>query len=241
MAHLLITQSDNNKTYGLLRGDTVSMDTPLVSGFKVRFIKTSLVRNDLNTISSVLGIRGIDETLQISYNFTLTNSNDTVEFMYDAVNTCFQITELRRADIPTKIDVLYNTAAITNKTNIFTASQYVAPIHINTADLPNNQVPINVSLSNVFSILQSGGSWVMQKPTNLVDGLQFNIIIRQTGFANIPFSFDPAYLFIDGVTPVTSTATNVTDIISCYYDLTPGQLTGHLYCAVSQNYRAPLH
>jgi hypothetical protein len=170
---------------------------------------------------------------------TLTHPNDTVEFMYDDVNTCFQITEYRRADIPAVIDDIKTRVAFTDRVNLFTAGQSVQPVRIVGDDLqPDEAIILDAAISNSLYITLGSTNHPIQKPTNLVDGTTVNFVISHTINEGGQATFGSGFWWANGGNPPTlSNLSASVDIVSCYYAVPDGhsESDGILMCSVAYN------
>lgn len=111
--------------------------------------------------------------------------------------------------------------------NVFTGNQSVAPVLI----IPSPNVSINAALSNNFKTVLVANSTV-NNPTNLTDGMSFNLRIKQDTTGNRLLTYGSMFKFVNGVVPTVSTSASAVDILSCYYD----SLDNVLNCKLNNNY-----
>lgn len=106
-------------------------------------------------------------------------------------------------------------AALKSAVNVFTKSQSVTPAALTSAV----SIAVDASLSNSFR-LTLGVNATLANPTNLTNGMEFKIHIKQDATGGRTLAYGSKFKFVAGVVPTLSTAANARDLLSCYYDAT---------------------
>jgi hypothetical protein len=103
-----------------------------------------------------------------------------------------------------------------------TTWQALVPIGV-TVLTDGATVNIDASLNDAFR-LTLGGSRTLANPTNLRDGQQLFIRIKQGGTGSYTITWGSKYTFAGGTEPTLSTAVGAVDVLACQYDATDDTL-----------------
>ncbi len=75
-------------------------------------------------------------------------------------------------------------------------------------------IAVDTSLANSYKVTL-GGNRTLGAPTNLVDGMKFDIVITQDGTGSRTLAYNAVWKFPLGIVPTLSTAAGAVDILSC--------------------------
>ncbi len=95
-------------------------------------------------------------------------------------------------------------------------------------------VPVNVALSKNFELLLTQNV-IIDNPTNVGNGVEINIAIRQDGAGSHTVTFGSAFLFPGGAPTITVTAL-AEDMISCYVRTNTAGTATVMLCAADQDH-----
>ncbi|WP_417283747.1 SGNH/GDSL hydrolase family protein [Comamonas sp.] len=113
--------------------------------------------------------------------------------------------------------------------NVFQRNQSVAPQALASA----STIAIDASLSNTFGVTLTSNA-VIANPTQLTDGMELTLFIRQDAMGGRSVSFGSKFRWAGGAAPVLSTAPHAADIIRAQYDAG----TGLLFCTALTGFDA---
>jgi hypothetical protein len=92
-------------------------------------------------------------------------------------------------------------------------TQRVAPVTLTDGA----SIAVDASLGNNFKVTL-GGNRTLANPTNLLDGMVLNFVIKQDGTGGRALTFDTKYDFGDAGAPDITTTAGKIDFVSGYYD-----------------------
>lgn len=111
-----------------------------------------------------------------------------------------------------------------------TAQEWTAAQNFNGTSLTDAGVIAWDLSANQASTITLGGDRTLDAPTNMQDGGEYQLIIKQDVTGGRTLSFHTTYKFPGGATPVVTTTTEAVDVMTCRSDGT------NMYCAITQDF-----
>jgi hypothetical protein len=167
-----IESTDSGKTIALANFDYVVLNEIMTDEFKIRFVRVSDSPKP-NRLTSSIGIRGIGDNLKVSSLVLLENTNDSIELMYDVLNSTYQVVAFRNTSLVRLVGEVTNLAntvnSIVDGAVLFQVELAGGSDHVHSAVLP-------IELAR--ELIERIGADYQYIQTNIADGHQHFLMVR---------------------------------------------------------------